>query len=54
MAHLGRTVPSSSSDKRNTVLLATLTERGFFSFVEATFRFLGSFGKFWLVSLPWN
>ena len=39
-----RTVPSSSG-KRNTVLIATLTERGFFSFVEATSRFLGSYEK---------
>ena len=46
-----RTVPSSSG-KRNTVLIATLTERGFFSFVEATSRFLGSCEKLWLVSLP--
>ena len=35
----------SSSGKRNTVLIATLTERGFFSFVEATSRFLGSYEK---------
>ena len=39
-----RTVPSSSG-KRNTVLIATLTERPFFSFVEATSRFLGSYEK---------
>ena len=39
-----RTVPSSSG-KRNTVLIATLTERGFFSFVEATSHFLGSYEK---------
>ena len=49
-----RTVPSSSG-KRNTVLIATLTERGFFSFVEATSHFLGSCKKLCLVSLSfWN
>ena len=49
-----RTVPSSSG-KRNTVLIATLTERGFFSFVEATSHFLGSCEKLCLVSLSfWN
>ena len=49
-----RTVPSSSG-KRNTVLIATLTERGFFSFVEATSHFLGSCEKLCRVSLSfWN
>ena len=45
----------SSSGKRNTVLIATLTERGFFSFVEATSHFLGSCEKLCRVSLSfWN
>ena len=48
-----RTVPSSSG-KRNTVLIATLTERPFFSFVEATSRFLEATRKLWRVSLPFG
>ena len=36
------------------VLCARAAAGGFFSFVEATSRFLGSCEKLWLVSLPWN